>query len=630
MGMMGAATAEGSRVFDWAVSKRLLAYLAPYKSNVRRALGAVMLSVVASVLGPPLVGLAVDEGVRKGNLAFVVLGVAAYLLADGLGQVGFYIQITNMAFAGQRVIQRLRDELFGHIQHLSMSFFSTYETGRLIARVIGDVNVLREAITFAVVGTVRDLITLFVVLVAMLLINLPLTLITLLVVATIIVMANFWRIYARKAYIRVRETNSAVNAELSEAFNAVRVTQAFARQGYNYQRFTGQINQAHRTSNLRAALVASLFFPGIELIGGVATGALIYFGGTLVLNESISVATLLTFVLYTDQLFFPIRLLAQRYNIFQAVMAAGDKIFRLMDAPYEIADAPDATPMPPINGHVRFDDVHFAYRTPESIDSERPAQAKNSNGGSNGHATNGDAEAALPGGELVLKGISLDIPAGSTVALVGHTGAGKSSIIKLLLRFYDVSEGRLLIDGIDVRTVQQKTLRAQMGVVLQETHLFSGTVMENIRYGRLSASDEEVMTAAEAVGAGDFIRRLENGYQTEVREGGAILSAGQKQLIAFARALLADPRILILDEATSSIDTQTEKVIQEALRRLLRGRTSFVIAHRLSTITAADLIVVMDHGQVVESGSHAELLARGGVYRDLYTMAYARPLQSLN
>ncbi len=628
MGMMGAALAEADKVFDWAVTKRLLSYLSPYGHNVRIALGGALLTVVGYIAGPPLIGFAVDEGILKGNLHYVLLGVIAYLLLDGAAQLGFRIQVMNMSFAGQRIIQKLRDELFSHIQHLSLSFFSSYETGKLIARVIGDVNVLREAITFAVVGAVRDILILFGIIIAMLFISLPLTLIALVVVAVVTIMANYWRIYARKAYNLQRETNSANNAELSEAFNAIRVTQAYARQRQNYRRFAEQINHAHLKSSLRAAWVASLFFPGIELVGGVALGTLVYVGGSLVLDEAISVATLLTFVLYIEQLFFPIRMLAQRYNIFQAVMAAGGKIFTLMDTPLDIQDAPDAAELPTIQGHVRFEDVSFAY--PPMKASERYGQNRtHGKNGSNGQRH--DHSGSLSDNNTppaVLKHVSLDVPAGATVALVGHTGAGKTSIVKLLSRFYEVSEGRITIDGYDIRKVTQESLRRQMGVVVQETHLFSGTVMDNIRYGRLDASDEEVITAAKAVGADAFISKLENGYYTEVREGGAILSAGQKQLIAFARALLADPRILILDEATSSIDTQTEKIIQDALKRLLKGRTSFVIAHRLSTITNADLIVVMDHGMIIEQGSHQALLAQGGAYRDLYTMAYARPLEA--
>ncbi len=574
--------------FDWEVTKRLAGYLAPHSRSIYTAMGAALLSVLSQVVGPPIIGYAVDEGIEKGNLTIVGIGVLAYLAIEGLGALGFRVQIMLMATAGQRAIQKLRDDLYTHVNNLSISFFSQYETGRLIARIIGDVSVLREAVTFAVVGSFRDFLILIGILIAMLIINLPLTLVAVSVVIVLSIIANYWRIHARRTYLRVRETNSLVNAELSEAFNGVRVTQAFDRQGFNYNRFIDGINMDHRVSNVQASLVAALFFPSIELVGGVATGALIYMGGTLVLNEQLSIFTLLTFVLYINQFFFPIRMLAQRYNIFQAVMAAGAKIFYLMDTPIEVADRQDARILPPIQGHVTFDNVGFSY--------------------------NGSGQADI------LKDVDLDVPAGYRVALVGHTGAGKSTLVKLVSRFYDITTGSLKIDGYEVRDVTQSSLRSQMGVVLQEPYLFSGTVMENIRYGRLEASDEEVIEAAKAVDAHEFISNLENAYQTEVREGGSLLSAGQKQLISFARALLADPRILILDEATSNIDTQTEKIIQTALERLLKGRTSFVIAHRLSTIVNSDLILVMDHGEIVERGTHNELLGLGGIYRDLYAM----------
>ncbi|PJF31347.1 MAG: ABC transporter ATP-binding protein [Phototrophicales bacterium] len=576
--------------FDWEVTKRLAGYLAPYKHKIYWAMVMALLSVLSTVAGPPIIGWAVDEGVQKRNLLLVAVGVLVYMVIQGLGALGFRIQVMLMSEAGQRTIQKLRDDLFAHINHLSISFFSKYETGRLIARTIGDVNVLREAINWGIVGTFRDALTLIGIILTMVVINLPLTIVSLGVVVVLAVIANIWRIYARKTYLRVRETNAKVNTELAEAFNGVRVTQAFDRQAHNYKRFTDDIDMNNRQSNVKATLVAASFFSSIELVGGVATGVMIYVGGMLVLNQELSIFTLLTFVLYIDQLFFPIRMLAQRYNLFQSVMAAGAKIFNLLDRPIEVQDAPNAPALPKIEGHVRFEDVAFSY----------------DDGSDDG----------------VLHNISLNIPAGTTVALVGHTGAGKSTLIKLLMRSYNTKQGRILIDGHDISHVTKKSLRSQMGVVLQETHLFFGTVMDNIRYGRLDATDQEVIEAAKAVGADEFIMRLPEGYHTEVREGGALLSAGQKQLLSFARALLANPRILILDEATSNIDTQTEKLIQTALGRLLKGRTSFVIAHRLSTIVNADMIVVMDHGQVIEVGTHHQLLAKGGMYRSMYIMAH--------
>lgn len=573
--------------FDWDITKRLLRYLDPYRRNLAIAVFAMIFSVIANVAGPPIIGWSIDEGIRKHNMSLVGLGVFAYIALQILGFIGFRIQLDRMATTGQSIIQTIRDELFDHIQYLSIEFFARYEAGRLIARVISDVNVLREAITFAVVGSIREVLMLVGIIISMVLINVQLTLVAVLVLIVLGIIANYWRIYAREAYLKVSDSNAKVNAELSEAFNGVKVTQAFDRQKYNYNRFIGDINMENREANIHASFISSLFFPSIELIGGVAIGALIFVGGSLVLENSLTVGVLLAFILYINQFFFPIRMLAQRYNLFQAVMASGYKIFKLMDFPISIQDSPTAGHLPDIDGHVRFEDVSFRY--------------------------NDD-------GDMVLKNINLDISPGSTVAFVGHTGAGKTTMIKLIMRFYDTTFGKVTVDDYNLKEVTQTSLRRQIGVVPQDTNLFAGTVMDNIRYGRLDATDEEVIEAAKAVGAHEFISHLEDGYKTDIMEGGAVLSTGQRQLLAFARALLADPRVLILDEATSNIDTQTERLIQSALETLLVGRTSFVIAHRLSTITSADMIVVMDHGKIIEQGNHQELLELEGMYHKLFTM----------
>ena len=573
--------------FDRQVLGRLMSYLGPHRRKLFIALLAMLFSVAANVSSPPLIGWAIDEGIRKRDMSTVALGVLALVLIQIMGFIGFRIQLGNMAETGQSVIQTLRDELFEHTQNLSISFFADYEVGRLIARVISDVNVIREAVTFAAVGSIREALMLVGVIISMILINVQLTAVAVAVLIVLGVLANYWRIHARAAYLKVSDSNAKVNAELSEAFTGVRVTQAFARQRYNHNRFIDEINMENRQANARAVLISSLFFPGIELVRGVATGALIFVGGSLVLGDSITVGVLVAFILYLEQFFFPIRLLAQRFNLLQAVLASGYRIFKLMDFPIEISDREDADVLPDIRGHIRFEDVCFQY---------------------------------APGGEMVLKNISLDVPAGSTVAFVGHTGAGKSTMVKLMMRFYDATAGQITIDGHSLKDVTQNSLRRQISMVPQDTHLFSGTVMDNIRYGRLNATDDEIIEAAKAVGADPFIAELSHGYHTEIGADGSVLSTGQRQLLAFARALLADPRVLILDEATSNIDTQTERLIQTALERLLVGRTSFVIAHRLSTITSADMIVVMDHGRIIEQGSHQELLALEGVYHRLFTL----------
>jgi ATP-binding cassette subfamily B multidrug efflux pump len=462
------------------------------------------------------------------------------------------------------------------------------------------VTVIREMIVWAIIAVVRDLFDLIGIGLAMLFLNWQLSLLAFVVLPLMAVATELFRRQARQSYRQVRSAVGWVNAVLNENIVGVRVVQSFSREEHNYRVFSEDVNGNLLRASNWASLIASIFFPTVDFIGSLALALVITVGGLALLGRldvtlglggpALTAGTLVAFALYIDRFFDPIRDLSQRYNTFQATMVSSERIFELLDTPVEVRDTPGAAELPPIRGDVSFDDVTFRYE---------------------------------PDGAAVLDHIQLAVRAGQTVALVGETGAGKSSLVRLISRFYDASEGAVRVDGYDVRQVTQDSLRRQMGVVLQDPFLFSGNVRDNIRYGALDAPDSAVEAAAQAVGAHEFITGLSRGYDTLVGEGGAVLSGGQRQLISFARALLADPRILILDEATSSVDTQTERVIQAALQRLLRGRTAFVVAHRLSTITQSDLIVVMDHGRIIETGTHAELLDRRGRYYDLYTMAFA-------
>ncbi len=575
--------------YDPNVARGLLRFIQPYAPRMLFALILMLIVTAAAVSGPYFVKLAIDEGIGKNDVVALRNIALAYLVVSIIQLVTNFFRVRIMSRVGQHVLYDVRMAMFEHLQKLSLSFYNRYSVGRVITRVINDVGTLREFITWAVLAIVRNLLGILGTLIAMLALDFRLSLLTFIVLPFMVWATVAFRKAARQNYRKVRAAVSWTNSVLAENVNGVRVVQAFSRQEKNYSNFSGYVNRYYLETSRDAAKVASLFTPIVDVLGAIATAVVVYVGGKYVLDDNITAGVLIAFVLYIDRFFEPIRDLSRRFDTLQSTMAGGERILEMLNQPIEVRDAENAEEMKPIKGEVRFDDVQFHY-------SDDPT--------------------------LVLDGITLHVDAGQTVALVGETGAGKTTVVKLLTRFHDPTSGCVRVDGVDLRTVTQRSLRRQMGMVLQDPFLFSGSVKENILFGKLDATDDEVIRAAQAVGAHDFIMSLKNGYETSVEEGGALLSVGQRQLISFARALLADPRILILDEATSSVDTQTEQIIQRALATLLKGRTSFVIAHRLSTITNADKIVVIHDGRITEQGTHAELLANQGMYYELYRTGF--------
>ncbi|MEH1843632.1 MAG: ABC transporter ATP-binding protein [Nostoc sp.] len=565
--------------------RRFLQYVLLYRKEIPIALTLVFIGAVTQAIGPFFIGWSIDHLIAQGNLQGLLMLLGLLALNYGLGVLAIRGQIIRVGWIMQRLLAQLRQDIFIKIQSLPLSFFDRSEAGDLMSRLLNDVNTVNQAFGLTIAQMLGNTFSLVGIIIAMLSINLQLGLLSNLVVPLMIFTTSLFARWARARFRVTRQTIGELSAKLEEDIVSVREAQAFNRVQMNIAEFD-ILNAANRDANVQAVIITSAFLPSIDFLNTLATAGVLAYGGYLAVTKAATVGVVTSFLLYVQQFFRPIQILSQFYTQAQSAFAGLDRIFLLLDEPSELKDASDATEMPPIQGEVTFENVKFGYN---------PDQ-------------------------LVLKGVNLHADPGQMVALVGPTGSGKSTIINLILRFYDVSGGAVKIDDIDVRSVTQASLRRQIGIVLQDNILFSGTVAENIAFGAPYTTQADIEAAAQMANVHEFITSLPQGYTTQLGERGAPLSQGQRQLISIARAVLINPRILILDEATSSIDTRTEALVQSAIARLLQGRTSFVIAHRLSTVTQADQVLVIQQGQIVEQGTHAELINQQGVYANLYAL----------
>jgi ATP-binding cassette subfamily B multidrug efflux pump len=583
---------EFGKVYDQSVIRRLFAYVRPHWKLTLISMLAMFLYIGTQISVPLLVGMAINQyiggeglsvaekisGLNKIAMLFAVVVV--------LNLAGNFFHLRGLAKVNMSVLYKLRTDMHAHLQRLSTLFYDHNEVGRLMSRVQSDTTALQEFMTIFVVGF-AEILSLIVIIVIMLGWNLQLALACFTVIPVFMVIMIMWQKRARQAFMSIRYAIAGVNASLQENITGVRVTQSMNREEVNLSQFD-ELNGEHLNANLRAIKLTASLMPSVEVLTAVGFGLVIVVGGRMVQTDSLELGTLVAFTLFVQRFFEPIRALVMQYAMMQRAMTAGMRIFELLDVEPDLVDASEATTLPPIKGRVQFDHVSFQY---------------------------------LPD-VPVLDTVSLDIPPGETLAIVGPTGAGKTTIVALVARFYDVTQGSITVDGYDLRDITRSSLAGQMSLVLQEPFLYSNSVANNIRFARREATQEEIETATKALGAHDFIMRLPQGYETILHERGNNLSVGQRQLIAFARALVADPRILILDEATANVDSYTERLIQDALKELLRDRTAIIIAHRLSTIQDADQILVLEKGHVAELGKHRELLAKNGLYSRLYAMNF--------
>ncbi len=615
------------KAYDSRLMKRLLTYLRPYKWQVAVALVAIVFKAGADVLGPYLTKVAIDKYLANRTEAHSLLDpILSSKPMVGIAQIaGLYIGILAFSFllefaqtyimqwAGQKVMFDLRSQIFRHLQTLHIAFFDKNPVGRLVTRVTSDVDALNEMFTAGVVSIFEDIFVLAGILAIMLNMNWRLALITFFVLPFIFIATSIFRKKVRDSYRRIRVAIAKINAYLQEHVSGIVVLQLFNREKKSYERFE-KINRTHMDAFKDAILAHAVYYPVVEVLSATAIAAVVWFGGNQVLRQAVTLGVLVAFMQYAQRFFRPIQDLSEKYNILQSAMAASERVFKLLDTPAEIV-SPAVPKEPEGRGRIEFDHVWFAYRTLAQAAEEAAQKGEKLKVAA---STNGDLAKDY---DWILRDVSFTIDPGETVAIVGHTGAGKTTIISLLLRFYDVQKGAIRIDGVDIRDMDLGDLRRRYGVVLQDPFLFTGTIGGNIKLGS-PIEDLMVENAAEQVNVADFIRSLPSGFAEEVRERGSTLSTGQKQLISFARALAHSPKILILDEATSSVDTETEFRVREALTRMVEGRTSIIIAHRLSTIQRANKIIVMHKGQVREIGSHQQLLANRGIYWKLYQLQY--------